>query len=101
MPFLLRAPACNIGKQQGLSQLSCYSMMTVRRSLQGLMYGMRLPAATQVRTETANVDLDVILTGSSGAFNVTMPGMSVVCYELQISGNVQSKPTVVQAHTRA
>ena len=42
------------------------------------------------RTVTAHVHLEVVLMVSSGAFNVTTPGMSVVCYEIQISGSVQS-----------
>lgn len=39
----------------------------------------------QVKAETAQIDIVITLTGSSRTFNVTVPGMSVVCYELQIS----------------
>ena len=56
------------------------------------------------RLRQAHVNLEITLTGSSEAFNVTVPGMSVVCYELQMGDGVQrnmSSSGGVQLHTRA
>ena len=60
--------------------------------------------AVQVRAETVPINLVVTLTGSSVAFNVTLPGMSVVCYELQISDDMHSKmssSSMAQSDTKA
>ncbi len=98
------AQACIIGKVHGQSQLSRYSMVSLWCKFQGKMCGRRVLGAVQIKTETAHVNLDITLTGSSGAFNVTMPGMSVVCYELQTGDNVEStmsSSSGIQSHTRA
>lgn len=65
------------------------------------MCDIRADVAVQVKAETAHVSLNITLTGSHGAFNLTVLGMSVTCYELQLSDDVfSSTSSLVAAQNR-
>ena len=49
----------------------------------------------QIEAQKADLDLQVVARNSSAAFNVTLPGTSVVCLEIDITKSSKATSPVV------